>query len=126
MAGRHKTVTKLQGVLMKKKHLVLYAIIVLLIGIAVYLNIQNKHTFILANADGITKSEQVQPLFGTVNVRSDCDTDVVFTDLETGEKHVIGYITNGISETINLQKGKWYAVQGGGNLELCPVNIRME
>ena len=33
---------------MRKKHLVLCAIVIFLIGIAVYFNIQNKHTFTLA------------------------------------------------------------------------------
>ena len=111
---------------MKKKHLVLCVIVIILIGVAIYFNIQNTHTFTLANADGIIKSEQVQPLFGTVKVRGDCDTDVVFTDVETGEEYVIGYITNGVSETIKLEKGKWYIVQGGGNLMLSPVNVRIE
>lgn len=111
---------------MKKKHLVLCAIVIFLIGISVYFNMQSKHTFTLSNTDGMTKSEQVQPLFGTVNVRGDCDTDVVFTDVETGEEYVIGYITSGVSETINLEKGKWYIVKGGGNLVLSPVNVRIE
>ena len=47
---------------MKKKHLVLCVIVIFLIGIAVYFNIQNKHTFTLANADGITKSYNHTPL----------------------------------------------------------------
>ena len=111
---------------MKKRYLILCATVIFLIGIAGYFNIQNKHTFTLANADGITKSEQIQPLFGTVIVRGDCDTDVVFTDVETGEEYVIGYITHGVTETIELKKGKWYMVKGGGNLVLCPVNIRIE
>lgn len=111
---------------MQKKHLVLCAIAIFLLGISVSFNLQNKHTFTLADADGITKSEQVQPLFGTVQVRGDRDTDVVFTDMETGEEYVIGYITNGVSETIKLEKGKWYTVKGGGNLVLSPVNVRIE
>ena len=117
---------ELGGALMKKKHLVLCVIVIFLIGIAVYFNIHNKHTFTLANAVGITKSEQVQPLFGAVKVRGDCDTDVVFTDVETGEEYVIGYITHGVSETIKLEKGKWYTVKGSGNLVLSPVNVRIE
>ena len=111
---------------MKRKHLVLCMMVIILIGVAVYFNIQNKHTFTLANADGITKSEQVQPLFGTVKVRGDCDTDVVFVDIETGDESLIGYITNGVSENIKLEKGKWYIVKGGGNLVLTPVNVRIE
>ena len=38
--------------------------------------------------------------------------DVVFTDIETGEKYVIEYITSGVSEKIKLEKGKWYTVVG--------------
>ena len=111
---------------MKKKSLFLYSITIILIEIAVYCNIQNKHTFTLANEDGIIKSEQIQPLFATVKVRGDCDTDVVFVDVETGKEYVIGYITSGMSETIKLEKGKWYIVKGGGNLVLSPVNVRIE
>lgn len=44
------------------------------------------------------KAEQIQPLFGTVRVSGDSDTDVVFTDVETGEKYTIGYITHGMTE----------------------------
>ena len=65
------------------------------------------------------KSEQIQPLFGTVKVSGDCDTDVVFTDM-------VGYITSGVSEKIKLEKGKWYTVAGGGNLVISPVNVRVE
>ena len=111
---------------MKKEHLVLSLIVIIVIGIFVYCNFQRKHAVTLANADGITKSEQIQPLFGTVRVRGDCDTSVSFTDVETGEKYVIEYITNGVSETIKLEKGKWYIVNGGGNLVLNPVNVRIE
>ena len=111
---------------MRKKRLVLYSMIVIfLIGIAFYGNIQNEHIITLANADGIIKSKQIQPVFATVKVRGDCDTDVVFTDVETGEDYVIGYITKGVSETIKLEKGKWYTVKGGGNLVLNPVNVRI-
>ena len=56
----------------------------------------------------------------------DCDTDVVFTDVETGEKYKIGYITQGVTERIKLERGKWYKVVGRGNLTLNPVNIRVE
>ena len=68
----------------------------------------------------------IQPLWGTVKVSGDCDTEVVFTDVETGEKYRIGYITQGVTERIKLERGKWYKVAGGGNLTLNPVNIRVE
>ena len=38
----------------------------------------------------------------------------------------IGYITHGMSETIQLEKGKWYSVEGAGELTIRPVNVRIE
>ena len=100
--------------------------VIFVITILFYTNIQKSHTFPLMNNETPIKSEQIQPLLGTVEVVSDCDTDIVFTDIETGEEHVIGYITSGVSEKNKLQKGKWYKVAGGGNLTVNPVNIRAE
>ena len=94
--------------------------------VAIYINIQRSHTFTLSNDEGTIKTEQIQPLWGTVKVSGDSDTDVVFTDIETGEHHIIGYITHGVTEKINLEKDKWYKVEGGGNLTLYPVSIRVE
>ena len=111
---------------MKKRRLILYVIAIFVAAIFFYTNIQMKHTFTLTNDEGIIKSEQIQPLFGTVKVSGDCDTDVVFTDIETGKKYVIEYITSGVSEKIKLEKGKWYTVVGGGNLVISPVNVRVE
>ena len=89
-------------------------------------DIQRNHTFTLSDDEGTIKTEQIQPLWGTVKVSGDCDTDVVFTDVETGEKYKIGYITQGVTERIKLERGKWYKVVGRGNLTLNPVNIRVE
>ena len=94
--------------------------------VAIYINIQRSHTFTLSNDEGTIKTEQIQPLWRTVKVSGDSDTDVVFTDIETGEQYIIGYITHGVTEKINLEKDKWYKVEGGGNLTLYPVNIRVE
>ena len=91
-----------------------------------YMLIQRNHTFTLSDDEGTIKTEQIQPLWGTVKVSGDCDTDVVFTDVETGEKYKIGYITQGVTERIKLERGKWYKVVGRGNLTLNPVNIRVE
>ena len=116
-----------EGVFMNRKRWpILCAIAIFAVAILVYANFQKKHTFVLANDEGMIKSEQIQPLFGTVKVSGDCDTDVVFTDMETGEKYVVGYITSGVSEKIKLEKGKWYTVAGGGNLVISPVNVRVE
>ena len=79
--------------------------------VAIYINIQRSHTFTLSNDEGTIKTEQIQPLWGTV---------------ETGKKYRIGYITQGVTERIKLERGKWYKVAGGGNLTLNPVNIRVE
>ena len=62
----------------------------------------------------------------SVKVSGDSDTDVVFTDTETGEQYIIGYITHGVTEKINLEKDKWYKVEGKGNLTLYPLNILVE
>ena len=72
------------------------------------------------------RREQIQPLFGTVRVSGDSDTDVVFTDVETGEKYTIGYITHGMTEKIKLERGRWYSVAGSGNLTVKPINVRVE
>ena len=45
---------------------------------------------------------------------------------KAGEKYKIGYITQGVTERIKLERGKWYKVVGRGNLTLNPVNIRVE
>lgn len=111
---------------MKARHFVLYAIAVFLVVMLIYSNIQRIHAFTLSNDEGTIKSEQIQPLFETVKVSGDSDTDVVFTDVETGEQYIIGYITHGATEKIKLEKRKWYRVEGGGNLTVTPVNVRVE
>ena len=124
---RERAKSGFEGVFMNRKRWpILCAIALFAVAILVYANFQKKHTFVLANDEGMIKSEQIQPLFGTVKVSGDCDTDVVFTDMETGEKYVVGYITSGVSEKIKLEKGKWYTVAGGGNLVISPVNVRVE
>ena len=44
--------------------------------VAIYINIQRSHTFTLSNDEGTIKTEQIQPLWGTVKVSGDSDTDV--------------------------------------------------
>ena len=94
--------------------------------VAIYINIQRSHTFTLSNDESTIKTEQIQPLWEIVKVSGDRDTDVVFTDVETGKQYTIGYITHGVTEKIKLERNKWYKVEGGGNLTLCPVNVRIE
>ena len=64
---------------MKKRILIC---LLILVGAAFlfYLGIQKTHTFTLADREGSSlKGEQIQPVFGTVQVSSSCDTAVVFT-----------------------------------------------
>ncbi|RGY94407.1 hypothetical protein [Clostridium sp. AM58-1XD] len=112
---------------MKKKWIIICSLILFVSLIIVYTGIQRTHTFTLTEINGTSlKEEQIQPIFGIVKVSGNCDTDVVFTDVETGVTYTIGYITSGVSEKIRLQRGKWYTVNGAGNLTINPVNLRIE
>ena len=111
---------------MKTKRLILCIAVIFLAVILTCFNIQRRHTFTLSNNVDIIKSEQIQPLWGTIKVSGDCDTDVVFTDVETGEQYIIGYITHGMTEKIHLEKNRWYRVEGRGKLTVSPVNVRVE
>jgi len=97
---------------------------ILIIGIS-YNSYVKMHTFTLSGDDKM-KSEQIQPVNGSVKVTGTVDTDVVFTDIESGETYVIGYITSGVGDTIELEQGKWYRVEGFGELTVRPVNVRIE
>lgn len=106
---------------MKKKWFIICLIAVLVVGILSYVGIQKTHTFTLTS-----NAEQIQPLSDTISVKSDCDTDVVFTDIKTGETYMIGYITSGVTEKIKLEKDRWYTVESAGNLTINPINVRIE
>ena len=70
--------------------------------------------------------EQIQSITGIVKVNSPRDTEVIFIDVETGVNYAIPYITSGASETIKLEKGKWYNVETGEGLTMSLVNVRIE
>lgn len=91
---------------MKAKCFALCAVILLLAGSLSRVGIQKAHMAILADDAGAEKSKLIQPLWETVKVSGDCDTNVIFTDVETGKQYTIGYFTHGVSETIRLEKGK--------------------
>ena len=97
---------------------------ILITGIS-YNSYVKAHTFTLSGSERV-KSEEIQPVSGSVKITSTADTDVVFTDIESGETYVIGYITSGVGETIKLERGKWYRVEGIGELTVRPVNVRIE
>lgn len=105
---------------------IVLGIIIVFLGIFGWTIFKNKYTFMLISEDHGIKSEEIQPLFSTVKVSGDCDTNVIFIDVLTNEKYEIGYITHGMSENIRLEKGKWYKVVGKGNLEISLVNVRIE
>lgn len=97
---------------------------ILLIGIS-YNSYIKMHTFTLSG-DGIMKNEQIQPISKNVKVTGTADTDVLFTDIESGKTYVMNSVTCETGETIRLKKGKWYWVQGTGELTVRPVNVRIE
>ncbi len=98
---------------MKKKWWLLLTALLLLGSILSWTAFQRAHTFTLSGSEE-KKNEQIQPLFQTVKVSGDCDTDV------------IGYITHGVSQTIQLPADRWYTVEGAGNLRVGPVKVRIE
>lgn len=109
---------------MKRMVGIVVPIVILIIGIS-YNGYVKTHTFTLSG-EGVVKSEQIQPTNNKVKVSGNTDTYVVFTDVESGERYTIGYITQGGSETIQLERGKWYSVEGAGELTIRPVNVRIE
>ena len=112
---------------MKTRAIPLLCAVAVLLALALgYAALQNRYTFTLSEGENGIKTEQIQPVFRTVEVRSDCDTDVVFTDVETGQRYTIGYITPGMSEKIQLEKNSRYRVEGGGNLTIGPVHVRVD
>lgn len=95
-------------------------LIIIVVCIWGYTGYVKAHTFTLTGA------EQVQSVTGTVKVTSPFDTEVIFIDVKTGDNYAIPYISSGLSETINLEKGKWYTVEKGEGLTLSIVNVRIE
>lgn len=82
--------------------------------------------FIRSHTFTLTGDEQIQPVTGTVKVTSPYDTEVIFIDVKTGDIYAIPYITSGLSETIKLEKGKWYIVECGEGLTMKTVNVRVQ
>lgn len=89
-------------------------------GILFYRYFENSNTITISG------TEEIQPILSTVKVSGDSDTSVIFTDVETNEQYVVGYITHGITEKIKLKKGNWYKVEARGKITLYPVKVRIE
>ena len=75
---------------------------ILIIGIS-YNSYVKMHTFTLSGS-GRVKSEQIQPVNGSVKVTGTADTDVVFTDIESGETYVIGTLLPEQEKKLNLKE----------------------
>lgn len=109
--------------MIKKRIRIIIGIAILLLFIIVgicYGGYIKSHTFTL------TGDEQIQAVTGTVKVTSPYDTAVIFIDVKTGDNYAIPYITSGSSETISLEKGKWYSIEKGEGLTMSIVNVRVE
>ncbi len=102
---------------------IIVAIVIIIIGAGSFFQYRSTHTFTLTDLD----AEEIQPVLGTIKVSGTQDTDVWFVDIENPENRFqIGYITPGMSETINLERGKWYRVEAIGSITVTMVNVRIE
>lgn len=110
---------------MKKKIAIICPIALVIIVAVGMIFFSISHTYTLSGK-GRNKHEQIQAIGGKVKVSGNSDTSVTFTDIESGETFFIGYITHGATETVKLEKGRWYTVEGNGELTLSPVNLRIE
>ena len=108
---------------MKKFLPIIVAILIIIIGAGFFFQYRSSHTFTLTNLD----VQEIQPVSGTIRVSGTQDTDVWFIDVENPENKVqIGYITPGMSETIKLEREKWYRVEAAGEITVTMVNVRIE
>ena len=108
---------------MKKWMLIIVAIVIVGIIVFSFIQYRNVHTFTLTDLE----AEETQPVLGSVRVSSSQDTDVLFSDVENPEnKYQIVYITPGMSETIKLERGKWYRIEAAGDITVTMVNVRVE
>lgn len=110
---------------LKKARKIAAALLAVIVIGACYTGFNRLHTFTLSG-DGKIKDDQVQPVLGSVKVTGTADTNVVFTDIESGKTYEIGYITPGTTGSVKLERGKWYKVEGAGKLTVRPVNLRIE
>lgn len=115
--------SELVGDSMKKKTKIIIGILVVF---AIFVAGISYRGYIKAHTFTLSGNEQIQSITGTVKVSSPKDTEVIFIDVKTGVNYAIPYITSGASETIKLEKGKWYSVETGEGLTMSLVNIRIE
>lgn len=92
--------------------------------IAAWVVFQNVNTCVITLSD-IKDNVEICPELDLINVYADGDTSVLFVDVMTGQTYSIGYLTPGMSESIRLKKGKWYAIRASASLTLNPVKVRI-
>lgn len=109
----------------RQRRLLILAIVI--VAFFIYARYQSSHEITLTSQGETTlKSSEIQPVTGSVKLEVTDDTDVVFTDVDTGETYKIDYATSGKMEKIKLEKGKWYSVEAKGDITLYGVNARVE
>ena len=111
------------GHIMKKYLPIMVGIVIVIIGAGFLFQYKSSHTFTLTDLE----AEEIQPVSGTIRVSGTQDTDVWFIDVENPDNRFqIGYITPGMSETIKLERGKWYRVEASGEITVTMVNVRID
>lgn len=104
-----------------KKIIAIITVALILTAGMYYIRYGNNVTFTLSG----DKYEQIQPIRGLVKVTSPEDRSVIFIDVVTGNNYAIPQIRAGESETIKLEKGRWYRVEDGEGLALSRINVRI-
>ena len=105
--------------ILKKALIMIIPAAVIIAGICGFRYIKT-HTFILS------EDEQIQPVTGKITVSVSEDTVIVFTDIQTGTDYSVHCTAADGTETVKLEKGKWYSVESGKGVTVKPVNLRIE
>ena len=110
---------------MQRKRIRLWAAVcaALALGWAIF---QSACTHTLTDKENTrVKAEELQPLWGSLTVKSSAETSVTFTDTETGDTFVLEYVTPGMPEKLRLARGRWYTVESGASVTVRPAVIRV-
>ena len=72
-----------RGNFLKRKNMIICFVTVLLFLLLAWFWFKKSHTYSLSDGrDAWIKSEQIQPITGSVTVSGTADTDVIFTELK--------------------------------------------
>jgi len=103
------------------KHKKVGIIIIFILAAIAFSGVMKHYSFTCGNYGTDVTTEMISPLFNTVYISGDTDTDVIFTNVKTGETINAGYITLGMGTKIHLENGEWYTIDGGGAITVKPV-----